>query len=385
VELTALSWMPQSPGWHVDWPAICASCPWLVPLATTPQDPRHHAEGDVLTHTRMVVESLAANGGWRALDAQDRAELFLATLLHDVGKAETTVIAEDGAISAPNHARVGTSMTRRLLWTAEGVGFAVPIAQRERIAALVRLHGLPLWFFEKVDQQRRVISASLRARLDDVALLAEADVRGRMCQDADDLLLRVDLFRAYCDEQGCRQQPYPFPSDQARVRFCRSLQSDPYYAPYDDAWGEVILLSGLPGSGKDRWCLAHAQGLPVIALDAIRAELGVAPTDSQSPVIATAKERARALLRARRPFVWNATNVTRRMRDPLADLFIAYGARVRMVYVDAPLETILERNRSRPRPVPDAVIVRLAHRTEPPDLAEAHVVQWIDNAGRRPG
>ena len=31
--------------------------PWLRDLAATPQDPHYHAEGDVLTHTRLVAEA----------------------------------------------------------------------------------------------------------------------------------------------------------------------------------------------------------------------------------------------------------------------------------------------------------------------------------------
>jgi predicted kinase len=144
----------------------------------------------------------------------------------------------------------------------------------------------------------------------------------------------------------------------------------------------VTLLAGLPGAGKDTWLGAHNQGLPVISLDAIRAEREVNPADDQGAVVSAAKERARELLRRRQPFAWNATNLTRRMRDPLVDLFIGYGARVRIVYVDAPIDLALRRNRQRAAPVPETVIRRLAARAEPPDLTEAHEVWVIDEEMR---
>lgn len=68
----------------------------------------------------------------------------------------------------------------------------------------------------------------------------------------------------------------------------------------------------------------------------------------------------------------------RRLRDPLIDLFLGYGARVRIIVVDAPLSRVIERNRQRPRPVPEAVIRRLASRAEPPDLTEAHRITVVE-------
>jgi putative nucleotidyltransferase with HDIG domain len=364
VALAELRWVPQPPTWGLDWPAILAACPWLLPLADTPQDKQFHAEGDVLTHTRMVAEALVALPSWRALPSQPRAALFLGALLHDIGKPATTEIAADGRISSPKHSRVGATIARGLLWSDAGVGAPLTFAERELVVALVRHHG--------------VLPASLRAPLDLVALLAEADVRGRICADGAELLGRVELFRDWCAEHSCLHQPYPFPSDHSRVRYCRGLQQDPAYRAYDDTWGEVTLLSGLPGAGKDRWLAAQDPQLPVISLDAIRAEQEVDPADEQGGVVSAAKARARELLRRRQPFVWNATNLTRRLRDPLIGMFLDYGSRVRIVATDAPLELVLQRNRQRAEPVPEAVIRRLAARVEPPDLTESHTLTIVE-------
>lgn len=332
----------------------------------------------MLTHTRMVAEALVELPAWRALPPSKRAALFLAALLHDIGKPATTQRAPDGRVSSPNHARVGASIARGLLWGDEGLGAPLAFAERELAAGLVRLHSLPLWFLERPNIAQAVLPASVRVSPGLVALLAEADVRGRICADSDELLGRVELFRGWCAEHACLEGPFPFPSDHSRVRYCRSLQQDPTYHAYDDTWGEVTLLSGLPGAGKDTWLNGQGGRLPVIALDAIRDELRVSPEDGQGAVVSAAKERARELLRRRQPFVWNATNLTRQLRDALGDLFLGYGARVRIVVVDAPLSRVIERNRQRPRPVPEAVIRRLAARTEPPDLTEAHRLTIVE-------
>src|SRR5437764_11089682 len=84
--IEALPWLPQSPSWKLDWDAVIAACPWLLPLAAVPQDPIFHAEGDVLTHTRMAAKALVTLPAWQALPPLERTVLFIATLLHDIGK-----------------------------------------------------------------------------------------------------------------------------------------------------------------------------------------------------------------------------------------------------------------------------------------------------------
>ena len=134
---------------------------------------------------------------------------------------------------------------------------------------------------------------------------------------------------------------------------------------------------GLPGAGKDHWRAANLPGTAVVSLDAIRHDMEIDPADDQGEVVARAKSIARDHLRAGRPFVWNATNITRPMRRKLIDLFRTYRARVRIVYVEVPYREVVRRNRGRPSPVPVSVIDRLVTRMEVPDLTEAHDVDWV--------
>ncbi len=75
--------------------------------------------------------------------------------------------------------------------------------------------------------------------------------------------------------------------------------------------------------------------------------------------------------------MWNATNISRKLRKPLCELFFDYKARLRIVYLDAPWDEIRRRNRARPRPVPEAVLDKLLDRWEVPDRTEAHEVVWV--------
>jgi putative nucleotidyltransferase with HDIG domain len=372
---------PAPPDWWVDWDAIAGRFAWIQALAGVPQEPAYHAEGDVLTHTRMVAEALAATEAWRALPQTERDLLFAAALLHDVAKPDYTRIDPDGRVASPGHARAGAVLAHYLLWTGAGLDGPAPFPWRHAVAGLVRHHGLPLWFYEKDDPRRAVVAAAQIARLDHVALLAEADVRGRVCADQLELLDRIALFRAYCEEVGCSAAPYPFASDHSRFLYFSSppgAQPDPARAAYDDTVCKVVLLSGLPGAGKDTWVAAHHADWPVISLDGIRRELRISPSADQGAVAHEARARARDLLRRRVSFIWNATNVTRALRAQLIALFAAYHARISIVYLDAPYDALLARNRTRPHPVPEAVIDRLARRLEVPDTTEAHAVEWIN-------
>jgi predicted kinase len=136
-------------------------------------------------------------------------------------------------------------------------------------------------------------------------------------------------------------------------------------------------MSGLPGSGKDYWIRKNLPDLPVISLDALRKEMNVPPDETPGNVVTAAKQRAREYINEGRSFVWNATNTTKQMRQQLINFFAAYQARIRIVYLEVPLEEILQRNRSRPATVPEAVIRKLAARLDIPDRTEAHQVEWI--------
>lgn len=367
---------PSPLDWQLGWERI-GGVDVVAALAGVPQDPVHHAEGDVLNHTRLVVEALTAQREWRNLGEAARNLVLAAALLHDVGKAAATSIDCSGRVVVTDHARKGAANVREALWLGGPLGEPAPMAVRETISGLVRWHGLPLRLLRRADPVRAASEVSQIVRLDWLALLAEADVRGRACADRAALLDEVELFRQFCQEQRCYGRPRPFPSDHSRVLYFRNHQADPDYEAYDDTRFEVVMMSGLPGAGKDTWLQQSLSGWPVISLDRIRQELAVGPEQNQGIVIQTAKERARRLLREGRSFAWNATNVTRMIRRPLIDLFSNYRARVRVVYVEAPLDEVLRRNQQRVTSVPEKIIHELLGKLEVPNLTEAHRVEIV--------
>jgi len=368
---------PERAPWVVDWPALLQRFSWLRAMDGVPQSPVYHAEGDVLIHTRMVVEALLQHPAWQELPSFERQLLFVSALLHDVGKPDCTRVEEDGRITSRGHARKGEYMTRNELFLGTALSAPVPFSAREYIAKLVRYHGLPLQFLDNFTPERSVMAASQSVRLDHLALLSEVDVRGRICSDQDELLERIELFRLFCQEQQCYTAPRAFADAHSRFIYFHSEHGDPNYAAYDATTCEVILMVGLPGAGKDTWIQQHYADWPVISLDDLRKELKIAAEDNQGQVVQLARERARALLRKQRSFVWNATNTTKMLRGQLIDLFVGYGARVHIVYVETSMQDLLSRNATRQAMVPEQVIYKLLRKLEVPDCTEAHIVEWI--------
>jgi predicted kinase len=359
-----------------EWSHLEHAFDWVADMRHVPQDPIHHAEGNVAIHTRQVLEALTSLDGYRQLPAQKQEVLWAAALLHDVEKRSTTVQDADGRISSHGHARKGEFTARRVLFEQVPAPFAI----REEVAALVRYHGLPLWVMDKRSPAKAVIEASLRVDLRLVSLLARADALGRTCADQNDLLERIAFFEALCEEQQCWGTPRHFPSDLARFTYFQREDGYPDYEPFDDLKGTVVMVSGLPGMGKDTYLRKHHAGLPVVSLDAIRREHQLAPSDTAATgwVVQAAKEQARTFLRKGESFAWNATNITRQMRAQWIDLFTTYKARVKLVYVEVPYEDWLQQNNVRDYPVANVVLSRLLDKLEVPGVEEAHEVIFHD-------
>ncbi len=372
---TSISWefplCPLSPNGDIDWLTL-ETFSWIDDMKGCRQDEHHHAEGDVFTHTKMVCESLVTLPRWQQLDSVAKAVIFAAALLHDVAKPATTSIDDQGQVSSPKHTRKGAPMARQLLWCNKEFGFP-SFELREQIVGLVRYSGLPLWLVEKEDPVRAVIRASHAVRLDWLSILAEADVNGRHCQDKRELLDRVQMFQDFANEHDCFGKPKLFPSDHSRFTYFYSNRRDPEREVYDDTRGKVTLMSGLPGAGKSYVIEREFHSIPMVSLDHLRENLGIDPEDDQGPVIAAAKEKARGYLRSGQPFVWNATNVSRRLRRNLISWMYSYNPRLEIAYVEpTSFSSLNERNMERTAMVPRDVVNRLASILEVPDSSEAH-------------
>jgi len=357
-----------------DWNHLRNSFSWIRDMEGVEQSPIYHAEGDVAIHTQMVVEQLLKLPEYQVLSQQDQAILFAAALLHDVEKRSTTRVEEDGSITSKGHAKKGEYSARTILFKNHNTPFAI----KEQIAKLVRYHGLPLWIFEKKDPLKTLLQTSLEVNMEHLAMLAKADALGRICPDQNDLLYRIEAF---CQEQDCWNQPRQFPSDMAKYIYFEKENNTPDFVPYEKDKFEVVMLSALPGTGKDTYISKNLKDIPMVSLDKFRRENNISPKDKKGSgqVIQMAKEQAKVHLRKRECFVWNATNIYRNLRWQLISLFHSYGAKVRIIYLEVPYKKVIQQNQNREYPIPIKVLERMITKLEVPALWEAPIVEYHVN------
>jgi tRNA nucleotidyltransferase (CCA-adding enzyme) len=96
----------------LDLGVVDALLPELRPLVGCEQEPDWHPEGDVWTHTLLVVDTARRLN--TDLDRPRLIAVMLGAVCHDLGKPETTAVI-DGRIRSLNHEEAGVAPAIRLL------------------------------------------------------------------------------------------------------------------------------------------------------------------------------------------------------------------------------------------------------------------------------
>ena len=153
--------------------------PEMSTLLGCEQEPDWHPEGDVWTHTLMVIDRARALN--RDLPRPQLIAVMLAAVCHDLGKPATTAFI-DGKIRSPNHEEAGVEPTIRLLdrlnvHTIDGYDV------RWHVIGLVAQHLKPGMFYKAAvvtDGAFRRLAQKVDMEL--LARLARADCLGRTGQ-----------------------------------------------------------------------------------------------------------------------------------------------------------------------------------------------------------
>ena len=149
----------------------------MEPLYGCPQEPEWHPEGDVWTHTLMVIDEARQRND--DLDRPRLATVMLAAVCHDLGKPSTTALI-DGRIRSPGHEAAGVEPAARILdrlnvHTIDG--FEV----RAQVLGLVAEHLRPSAFHKAKDTVTDGAFRRLAQKVDLELLVrfARADCHGR--------------------------------------------------------------------------------------------------------------------------------------------------------------------------------------------------------------
>jgi len=154
--------------------------PECAALVGCEQEAEWHPEGDVWTHTGMVLDEAAALAG--DLPRARRLTLLLAAIAHDFGKPATTTV-EDGRIRSRGHEAAGVEPAGRFL-DRLSVQRLDGFEARAQVLALVQYHLAPTHFLNAEQAGQRVSDGAYRRlalKVDPELLyrLALADTRGR--------------------------------------------------------------------------------------------------------------------------------------------------------------------------------------------------------------
>lgn len=196
--------------------------PELESLIDVPQDREWHPEGDVWTHTLLVLDEAARlrDGG------RDDLILMFAALCHDLGKPETTV-EEGGRIKSHGHNIAGLGRTEDLLGRLRASEKTLVRA----VKALVEHHLAPALFVKNgaTHKAYRRLARKLDAAgvsMELLTRLASADHFGRTTPDA----LRRD-----------------FPAGETFLQMARALSVE-QESPRDVVLGRHLIARGMrPG------------------------------------------------------------------------------------------------------------------------------------------
>jgi tRNA nucleotidyltransferase (CCA-adding enzyme) len=151
--------------------------PEMGALVGCPQDAEWHPEGDVWTHTLMVIDE--AHARIAGLERGPATAVMLGAICHDLGKPATTAVI-DGRIRSPGHEEAGVGPATALL-DRLNVHSLDGYDVRGQVLGLVTEHMRPGAFhktpMDVTDGAFRRLA--LKVNLELLARFAEADCRGR--------------------------------------------------------------------------------------------------------------------------------------------------------------------------------------------------------------
>ncbi|HCS12585.1 MAG: tRNA nucleotidyltransferase [Zetaproteobacteria bacterium CG06_land_8_20_14_3_00_59_53] len=154
--------------------------PQLEALIGCEQEEDWHPEGDVWTHTALVLDQSSAIALRYNWNDKQREQLVFASLCHDLGKPSTTFRHENGRIRATGHAEAGIEPSKAFLES-----IAAPQSLTAHVLSLVAEHLVHLHGNPSPRAVRRLAHRLQPSNIHMWEALVEADASGRPPLPAD--------------------------------------------------------------------------------------------------------------------------------------------------------------------------------------------------------
>lgn len=305
-------------------------------LTVTPQSPKWHSEGEcVMDHVRLCVdkaiEYFTSPSHFIDFDDDTVETILLAVLFHDIGKATTTVLGDDGLYHNYNHAIVGEKITREYLWD---LGYF----KREYICKMVRYHMKPIEIVNDEHWLEKMFDLAMECGgLRNLCFVKMFDLQGSeptVKGASEKNLLDMRKFIQTAKRlEIYDNKPSMGPKTSMNIFLPNKQKLN------------VYVLMGLPGAGKSTWIEnSNIDNSVVISRDLIRVELGYCAdgekfigTKEQEKIVTEVFNKKmidNALLG--KTLILDNMNNRKEYRDGYKKLLKDYNVVWRYVYCEAP-------------------------------------------------
>ncbi|MEN8907702.1 MAG: ATP-binding protein [Clostridiales bacterium] len=354
-------WCPKEPNFTIGWDKIENDFDWFKKLKNIKNNSNYnnYNADNIYTHTKAVCEKLVTLKEWQLLDEIDRAVIFYAALMHYITKS-------------PYRRELNA---RSLIYKNNESTFNFSLEIREKIVKLVRYYDLPLSIMKLSDPQKEILKVNQMIRLDHLSLLTKAYVMSKTNINNKVSLDKIDYFKNLCIENECYDKTFEFKNNFSRFMYFFKDGYLPTFEVSDNTKFEVIMIVGLPLSGKDTFIRKTLKDYQVVSLDLSKEELSYYNKDNfQGKSLQNAKEKAREYMRDRISFVWNSTNINKNFRNQLIKFFTDYGAITKIYYIETSYQELLKRTSENEKHITERQINQYIDKLELPDFTDAHSV-----------
>lgn len=155
--------------------------PELYVLIDLPQSPKWHPEGDVWVHTMMTLDAMADVCSVECMDKDEKCKLrmMFALLCHDMGKAVTTTVDDEGNIRAIGHENAGLELTRTFMYRLMDEHDFI-----ESLLPFVAHHLKPSQFYAQGAKAPAIRRLATKVNIEELVMVAKADFLGRTTKEA---------------------------------------------------------------------------------------------------------------------------------------------------------------------------------------------------------